>query len=358
LYFFGGASRWSGTVRYPRIYKFDGSTWSYHDSIPDDNVWDVQSVRAGDDVYLLGGWPSGARLLRKYNLPSKSYSYLSQSPNVTSYGTTAEYLNGTIYLFNDRGNVFSYDISDSTWDSKTANDTAGYLGLSSIVYQDEIYLVGYYGNRFYKYTPATDMWQRLADVPDQIADCAMGIINNQIYCAGGSTQGAPAGMRQSVLVYNISTNSWSTETFQISSPRIKMAEVMFQGRLFVLGGFDSSSFAVDIVEEIISVGPVGIERANVAAPFGHYLSQNYPNPFNNSTNISFGISKHGTVELIIYDIAGQLIRTLVKNELRSGNHLYQWDGKDDDGRLVASGMYFYQIVFDNSVQTRKMLLVQ
>jgi hypothetical protein len=73
LYFFGGANTWSGRDQlYKRVYKFDGMAWSHHDSIPDNNVWDVESVLVGNEVYLLGGWRFGASMLRKYDLSDRT----------------------------------------------------------------------------------------------------------------------------------------------------------------------------------------------------------------------------------------------------------------------------------------------
>jgi len=255
IYFFGGASRWSGTVRYPHVYKFDGSSWNYHDSIPDNSLWDVISVLVGDDVYLLSGWPSAARSIRKYSLIDRSWTYLSLSPNVSSWGTTAEYLNGYIYLFNSNGNVFEYDITNDIWTTKTSNDTVAYLGLASAVYQDEIYLVGFYGKRFYKYTPGTDQWTQLAEMPYRVASGALEFFDGHLYSVGGSEQGTPQDMQQTVVGYIPVANYWFVDSFQISSPRIHLASVLHRNMFYVLGGFDTTVAGVSLVEEVVPDGP-------------------------------------------------------------------------------------------------------
>lgn len=358
LYLFGGSSHWWGTTLYPRIYKFDGIDWSYQDSIPDNSVWGAASVLVGDDVYLLGGWPSGAGLLRKYDMPNHTWSYLNSSSNQATYGITAEYLNGFIYLFNPLQNVFAYDIANNTWSTKTPNSKQGYAGLGSILFQDEIYIVGCVDSSFFKYTPSTDQWTELAHTPYQVAGCSMGIIDDLIYCAGGYSP-APGGLYNSVMVYDISTDSWTVDNFQISAERQWMAAAEYEGRLYVIGGFDSVNLAVDVVEEIIPLGPVGIDAPDpISVPANFSLEQNYPNPFNPTTTIKLTVPEAAEVNLSIYDIMGRMVRTLINENLPAGNHSVLWDGKDEAGNLLSSGIYFYRLHYQGRVQTKRMALLK
>jgi len=92
------------------------------------------------------------------------------------------------------------------------------------------------------------------------------------------------------------------------------------------------------------------------------LYQNYPNPFNPETTIEFGLPKPGNVELTIYDINGNLVRRLVSEEKRAGNHWVKWDGRDENQNQVSSGVYLYQLKVGDSVidfrQTNKMILMK
>jgi len=74
-----------------------------------------------------------------------------------------------------------------------------------------------------------------------------------------------------------------------------------------------------------------------------YLLKNYPNPFNPETTISYSIPKESNVELSIYNIKGQKIRTLVKDKIDRGNHSIIWKGINDSGNSVSSGVYFYKL---------------
>ena len=88
------------------------------------------------------------------------------------------------------------------------------------------------------------------------------------------------------------------------------------------------------------------------------LSQNYPNPFNPSTNIEFGLSKAAHVKLDIFNIVGQKVRTLVDEEMKAGKYVVDWDGKDEQGNSVSSGIYFYRMKAEDFSDMKKMLLVK
>jgi hypothetical protein len=88
------------------------------------------------------------------------------------------------------------------------------------------------------------------------------------------------------------------------------------------------------------------------------LSQNYPNPFNPTTQIRFELPLTSMVDLKIYDILGREIKTLVKGELNPGTYAYEWDGRNNFGTPVSSGMYRYRITAGNFSETKKMMLLK
>ncbi len=88
------------------------------------------------------------------------------------------------------------------------------------------------------------------------------------------------------------------------------------------------------------------------------LFPNSPNPFNQSTNLRFSLQSPGFVNLDIFDLLGRKVRTLIAGYLRSGSGSAVWDGKDDSGEEVSSGIYFSRIRFRDSSQTSKLLLLK
>ncbi|MBI5467306.1 MAG: T9SS type A sorting domain-containing protein [Candidatus Kerfeldbacteria bacterium] len=93
-------------------------------------------------------------------------------------------------------------------------------------------------------------------------------------------------------------------------------------------------------------------------PLSYHLYQNYPNPFNPSTRILFATPRHGQVSLTVYNLLGQSVITLINEEVPAGEHQVTWTGVDRRGVSVASGMYFYRLVADSYVSTKKMVLVK
>lgn len=88
------------------------------------------------------------------------------------------------------------------------------------------------------------------------------------------------------------------------------------------------------------------------------LQQNFPNPFNPSTTLAFSIPASSHAELAIYNSRGQLVKTLWNDSLNAGNHSLVWDGRDDTGHPVASGIYLYKLNAGGQSQTRRMLLLK
>ena len=93
-------------------------------------------------------------------------------------------------------------------------------------------------------------------------------------------------------------------------------------------------------------------------PAGFSLAQNYPNPFNGRTSISYQLPSPGAVELTLYDLLGQPVRRLVSENQVAGFHRVAWDGTDEEGNPVASGVYLYRLRAGNQQRARRLVLVR
>ena len=98
---------------------------------------------------------------------------------------------------------------------------------------------------------------------------------------------------------------------------------------------------------------VGVEQKVAELPFTYELKQNYPNPFNPVTKIEFTLAKPGQTSLVIYNVMGQAVETLVNENMAMGRHQIDFNaGKH------ASGMYFYRLKSGDQILVRKMMLLK
>jgi hypothetical protein len=107
-----------------------------------------------------------------------------------------------------------------------------------------------------------------------------------------------------------------------------------------------------------SVVPVKIGAEEGLRPESFSLSQNYPNPFNPETQINYALPQDCDVKVTIYNLLGQRVRTLVDERQSAGYRTVLWDGKDEQGVDVASGVYFYRLKAGDFVDSKKMLLLK
>ncbi len=108
----------------------------------------------------------------------------------------------------------------------------------------------------------------------------------------------------------------------------------------------------------ISTSPSGADE-EVVPISTNILNENYPNPFNPSTTISYNLIEDSNVELSIYNLKGQKVKQLVKNHLSAGQHSVNWNGTDNNGKDVSSGIYLYKLKVGNHyTSTKKMILLK
>lgn len=105
-------------------------------------------------------------------------------------------------------------------------------------------------------------------------------------------------------------------------------------------------------------GVIGIPEMSSEMPGQFSLSQNYPNPFNPSTMINYELRITNDVEISIYNTLGQKLRTLVNTKQPAGSYSVKWNGRDELGNQVASGMYFYKLKSGSCAEIKKMMLLR
>jgi hypothetical protein len=119
------------------------------------------------------------------------------------------------------------------------------------------------------------------------------------------------------------------------------------------------SIPLDSIQQIsFKPSATSVTNQGGALPEQFAVSQNYPNPFNPGTIINYVLPKSSLVTIKIYNILGQEVRTLVNSELQAGYYSVQWNGDNNFGRSVASGVYIYRVTAGKNIKTMKMMYLK
>jgi flagellar hook assembly protein FlgD len=103
---------------------------------------------------------------------------------------------------------------------------------------------------------------------------------------------------------------------------------------------------------------VGIDSKTPQVVRDFQLSQNYPNPFNPTTSFSYVIPQTADVSIAIYNIRGELVRTLESGNQTAGRHETNWNGLNDGGQIVSSGIYIYSLISESQTISKQMLFLK
>jgi len=241
---------------------------------------------------------------------------------------------------------FEFSSSDgATW---TLDDAGGFVATPN----GGTFVVGVPGSR----------WMSAAAVDGSCWDLGGTLVNDNLapdsFLVGGATlaTGLALGPLQHMLDFHFTPTVLDGEvkTLCIDSAWYPPAGTF----IFTLAGsgiitpeFQGGCYSV-------SYKPVSDADDNGNIPTTFSLSQNRPNPFNPATTINFSVARKTHVNISVYNVLGQRVKTLRDEDLMAGFYEAKWDGTDSGGRQVASGIYFYKMVTDDFVETRKMALMR
>jgi flagellar hook assembly protein FlgD len=122
--------------------------------------------------------------------------------------------------------------------------------------------------------------------------------------------------------------------------------------------FTGTLYFDDLTVEVIGQS-VGVDDEILSGiPMVYELSNNYPNPFNPSTTIGYAIPHIGVVSIDVYDILGHQITTLLSKTMPAGYYEVSWDGRDQYGRSVSTGIYFYTLNTGKTRIVKRMLFIK
>ncbi len=374
------------------------------------------STTDGSYVYAVAGAyavsPYRTRNIERYDPASDTWSVAASGLIPRRYGS-AEFIasQGKVYIFN--GGIYS-SYTDTIEVYTPATGSILYLTSNpypvnyagSAVRDSTIYVFGGdnasgNSNRLYAFSPASDTWVRLADMPEAKQTSGQ-VVDSVLYVFGGYS----GTVSTRIDAYDIVSNTWSlvgslptgisahttaavgqfifivgdyasltyTAVFDTKSMQLHQITSNITGRrhagaeiigdsLYVFGGTQSSAGVGLASTEISDIATLlltlGIDEEHTTGlPEGIVLHPNYPNPFNPSTTIGYENPVAGVVSLIVYDILGQEIMRLVDGHARIGTYKAEWGGLDATGRAVPSGIYIARLETSEYNQSIKMVLLK
>lgn len=162
-------------------------------------------------------------------------------------------------------------------------------------------------------------------------------------------------------IYRGSTSAEETEIAQVPvtdttyfDSDIVVGETYYY-RITAVDSADNVSEFSDLIEVVTSF-PTTVGSNSAGIPEKFELSQNYPNPFNPETRFNYFVAENANVTLSIYDLLGRKVKTLVAENKEAGIYSTTWDGRNEFGNKVASGLYFASMVAGGFRQIKKLVL--
>jgi hypothetical protein len=172
-----------------------------------------------------------------------------------------------------------------------------------------------------------------------------GAVETSPWLSMSATTGkSPSTVSFSVDIADLAVGTYNTQ--------VEIKQVSLTSSLGVTDDIDT------IYVKLLIDQPTGIDEDQNAVPKSYSLKQNYPNPFNPETVIEYNLAASGHVTLTVFNVIGQKVADIVNGYESAGNKQAVWNGRDENGREVQSGIYFYRLTTDNFSMTRKMMLLK
>ncbi len=329
-------------IKYPDVYDlycidetlYVITSYGTYKSSNNGETWDPTAFVSGE-LCVMTGDASGIFCAGPSGLYFSSDNLKSCKQLLRSYFLSMYKMGDTILLGSDGIVLISTDLGKNFKSLKSFNKPI----LSLTILGTDIF-ISTFGKGVYKSKDGGNTYEEINAGLDNKRVFSLKIINGKVTC---STDGWNGG----IFVWNQSSNTWT----KVAIPQIPNKAVTtvaeFDGKIFA-GTWYEGLWSADIVEII----PTSVEH-KLLIPNEIFLKQNYPNPFNPVTIINYSIPSTSYVQLKVYDTLGKEIATLVNEKQVPGNYEVTFNaGK------ISSGVYFYTLIFNNKIITKKMLLTK
>ncbi len=320
----------------------------------------INAESYNNKVYIIGGndYPTFPNEVEIYDPYAETIYYGSPLPYPVKSAGSVQY-NGKIYIIGGSdettfSNILQiYDINSDSW--STGEPLPIPMETEAIYYNGNIYVMGGYDvnvhDEIYKYNISTDSWNLIGNMPYLTSAHKLAVYQNYVFVVG-DYQDVSRIMR-----YNLSDQTWIIydDTNYIGRRHTSLA--LYNDKLLVIAGnsYHNNSYQYYRIVQSIDLSQfTSIENPGLINTSNIKINQNFPNPFNPTTTIDFELKKSGFVRLKVFNIKGQLVDTLVNEEINTGKHSVVWKAKG-----FSSGQYFYQISIDGkTIQAKKAIVLK
>jgi hypothetical protein len=367
----GGGFDTAGDVAANNIAAWDSNTWKPLGSGMNGLV---EVLTVYENKLVAGGWFDSAGGVSANHIAAwDGFSWL---PLTTGTDSTVSALTvyddkliaaGNFVTAGDEAANYVAAWNGSTWSPLGSGVSGGYCVVKALtVYDNKLVAGGYFdtaGSAAADRIAAWDgfAWSALGSgLGWNSSGLALTVYDNKLIAGGYFTEAAGAA-GNSIAAWDGS--SWlplGSGMGLASYPHPQVfALSVYDNKLIAAGWFTSAGDKASAFIAAWTKHATAVEETPESAlPTGFNLSQNYPNPFNPETRIEFSLPHTGQVTIEIYNILGQKVKTLVNERLSAGKKTVTWDGTDDSGALVSSGVYLYRIKPGDFVEAKKMVLLR
>ncbi len=370
IYVFGGKSLDNKILNTVDCFDPDSGAWITSDIPPFEYArYNAAAIVFNNQIFLIGG-RGQEKVLDKVEVfdPVQKAWKSVHDLHEKREGFTAVVLNNHIYVLGGQEEEYSmmeevewYDEEKDQWREVKNGMSHPRVAAFSAAVGDTLYLFGgyYFGltGTFYKGVFRTNhaMW---FEGPMMRSPRAYGItvlMGDSIYLIGGETQ---AGKTDIVEIYDLKRQEFFSAP-PMSMARSGMAGGSLNDSIFVFGGYDPVSGQPVTTAEVYVPQVTAIDDGPPASvPQKHTVISGYPNPFNGQISFKVVLPRVDSYEIALYNVLGKRVKTLFNGRLPKGLHRFQWQGKDEKGANVSSGVFFLLVKSSNSVATYKVVYVQ
>jgi hypothetical protein len=312
-----------------------------------------------------------------------TWSISSSGITVSRTRAIAVNSSGTLFVASYLGGVFKSTNNGSTW-AAINSGMPDYDDFDLQVKEPNLLFLGTGTSGVYRSTDEGSTWVQTASGMSYLNISSLALSANGTLYAGtwdqstvykstnngttwasasaGLTGGSVSGLAASGdILYGCtadgvfrSTNegtSWSLVDNTYDRTVIQKLAVTQDGHLIATG----ANGAILISRDIITGTGIAFGKTQ---PLTFRVLQNYPNPFNPATNLPYDLPTRGRVSVIVYDVQGREVRTLIDQEQEAGMHSVQWEGTNDRNQHIASGTYYAKVIFNDAIQTIRLLMLK